>query len=51
MRVKRNVKKEDDYEPWRNVIKLGSKLGDSEDIQYKKQLSNNAINKRRMTFG
>ena len=32
-------------EQWRNVIKLGSKLGDSEDIAHRKQLSNNAMGK------
>ena len=32
-------------EPWRNVVKLGSKLGDSEDILYRKEISNIAMNK------
>ena len=30
-------------EEWRNVIKLGSKLGDWEDIRRKKELSNTAL--------
>ena len=45
VRIRRNINKDDDYEPWRNVVKLGSKLGDCEDIQYRKQLATNAIHK------
>ena len=32
-------------EPWRDVVKLGSKLGDSEDILHRKELSNIAMNR------
>ena len=51
--IRRNVKKDnpnsliskESVEPWRNVVKLGSKLGDSEDIAHRKQLSKNAMNR------
>ena len=38
-------KEKENIEPWRDVIKLGSKLGDREDIIHRKQLSNNAMDK------
>ena len=40
--VKRERKVED--EAWRNVIKLGSKLGDREDIKRRKELATTAMN-------
>ena len=42
--AEKKIEKEN-IEPWRNVIKLGSKLGDREDIIHRKQLSNNAMDK------
>ena len=39
-RNKHDRKNKQKNEPWRDVIKLGSKLGDQEDIQRRKQLSN-----------
>ena len=38
------TKARENAEPWRGVKKLGSKLGDCEDIMNRKQLSNNAMN-------
>ena len=38
-------KEKEEAEPWRSVVKLGSKLGDSEDIIYRKELSNTAMNR------
>ena len=37
--------KQNKNEPWRDVIKLGSKLGDKEDIQRRKQLATGSIKK------
>ena len=41
--IKRGSKNED--REWRNVIKLGSKLGDQEDIQRRKELATIALAK------
>ena len=38
-RAKHDKKNKETNEPWRNTIKLGSKLGDKEDIQRRKNLS------------
>ena len=43
MRSKHNKKEKN--EPWRDVIKLGSKLGDKEDIQRRKQLAATSMKK------
>ena len=40
---KGNRKETETEEEWRNVIKLGSKLGDREDIERRKELSNIAL--------
>ena len=44
-RSKLDRKNETTNEPWRDTIKLGSKLGDRKDIQRRKQLSQGAHNK------
>ena len=44
-RQKHDKKNKQTNEPWRETIKLGSKLGDREDIQKRKQLSTGALNK------
>ena len=44
-RNKHDKKNRTTNEPWRDTIKLGSKLGDKEDIQRRKQLSQGAMNK------
>ena len=41
--IKRGSKNED--REWRNVIELGSKLGDQEDIQRRKELATIALAK------
>ena len=46
--IRKNATRNEDkkkIEPWRSVVKLGSMLGDSDDIAHRKQLSNNAMNK------
>ena len=44
-RNKHDKKNKTTNEPWRETIKLGSKLGDREDIKRRKQLSQGAMNK------
>ena len=44
-RNKHNPKTKQTNEPWRDTIKLGSRLGDKEDITKRKQLSQGAMNK------
>ncbi len=44
-RNKHDKKNKTTNEPWRDTIKLGSKLGDREDIKWRKQLSQGAMNK------
>ena len=44
-RQKHDKKNKTTNEPWRETIKLGSKLGDREDIQRRKNLSTGAMNK------
>ena len=44
-RNKHDRKTKEKNEPWRDVVKLGSKLGDKEDVQRRKQISTGSMRK------